>query len=75
MFDTKPFLVNIAEQCFLKSHASFTNCLKGCQWSPDGSCICTNSDDHRIRIFNLPQKFLDNNHEIKESTEEIVSIN
>ncbi|XP_002739867.1 telomerase Cajal body protein 1-like [Saccoglossus kowalevskii] len=30
------------------------NFLKGCKWSPDGSCILTNSDDDILRIFNLP---------------------
>ncbi|KAF4524760.1 hypothetical protein B566_EDAN016548 [Ephemera danica] len=34
------------------SMATFT---KGCKWAPDGTCILTNSDDHMLRIFNLPE--------------------
>uniref|UniRef100_A0A8C5P9H5 Telomerase Cajal body protein 1 n=1 Tax=Leptobrachium leishanense TaxID=445787 RepID=A0A8C5P9H5_9ANUR len=30
------------------------NFLKGCKWAPDGSCLMTNSEDHVLRIFNLP---------------------
>lgn len=34
---------------------SFAKCItRGCKWSPDGSCILTNSDDCCLRIFNLP---------------------
>ncbi|XP_020630480.1 telomerase Cajal body protein 1-like isoform X3 [Orbicella faveolata] len=33
---------------------STSNFLKGCKWSPDGSCLLTNSDDNILRIFNLP---------------------
>ncbi|XP_013421157.1 telomerase Cajal body protein 1 [Lingula anatina] len=32
------------------------NFLKGCKWSPDGTCVLTNSDDGYLRIFNLPQE-------------------
>ncbi|XP_038050304.1 telomerase Cajal body protein 1-like [Patiria miniata] len=32
------------------------NFLKGCKWSPDGLCVLTNSDDSRLRLFNLPQE-------------------
>ncbi|UXI20371.1 Sodium/potassium-transporting ATPase subunit beta-2 [Sarcoptes scabiei] len=58
-FNNKPQLLTKAEICFRKPNSNFDNCLKGCQWSPDGSCICTNSDDHRLRIFNLPEQFYD----------------
>jgi len=34
--------------------ASASNFLKGCKWSPDGTCLLTNSDDNILRIFNLP---------------------
>jgi WD40 repeat protein len=30
------------------------NFLKGCAWSPDGSCLLTASDDNCLRLFNLP---------------------
>ncbi len=29
------------------------NFLKGCKWSPDGSCILTNSEDRTLRVFTL----------------------
>ncbi|KAH7641489.1 Telomerase Cajal body protein 1 [Dermatophagoides farinae] len=73
-FDTTPILVNKAEKNFTKSGRSFGNCLRGCKWAPDGSCICTNSDDHRIRIFNLPQKFIDNLDNIIDEPEELLSV-
>ena len=30
------------------------NCLKGIKWSPDGTCLLTASEDHNLRIFELP---------------------
>lgn len=34
---------------------AFTKVItRGCKWSPDGSCLLTNSDDCCLRIFNLP---------------------
>lgn len=32
------------------------NFLKGCKWSPDGSCLLTNSDDGVLRIFATPNE-------------------
>ncbi|KAI0235615.1 Telomerase Cajal body protein 1 [Lamellibrachia satsuma] len=32
------------------------NFLKGCKWSPDGTCILTNSDDNSLRIYNTPEQ-------------------
>ncbi|XP_076363186.1 telomerase Cajal body protein 1 homolog isoform X2 [Tachypleus tridentatus] len=32
------------------------NFIKGCKWSPDGSCILTNSEDNCLRLFNLPSE-------------------
>ena len=32
------------------------NCLRGVQWSPDGSCLLTASEDQQLRIFNLPEE-------------------
>lgn len=32
------------------------NFLKGVKWAPDGSCLATNSDDHTLRIINLPSQ-------------------
>ncbi|KAF0983207.1 hypothetical protein FDP41_010272 [Naegleria fowleri] len=31
---------------------------KGVRWSPDGLCLLTNSNDNRIRLFELPQQFI-----------------
>ncbi|XP_046667946.1 telomerase Cajal body protein 1-like isoform X2 [Homalodisca vitripennis] len=28
--------------------------LKGCKWSPDGTCLLTNSNDSLMRLFDLP---------------------
>ncbi|KAK7864408.1 hypothetical protein R5R35_000450 [Gryllus longicercus] len=36
----------VPEECF----------TKGCKWSPDGTCILTNSDDNLLRIFDLPRE-------------------
>ncbi|CAL8092290.1 unnamed protein product [Calicophoron daubneyi] len=38
--------------------ASQENYLRGCLWSPDGSCILTNSRDNTLRLFNLPSALL-----------------
>ena len=34
------------------------NCLKGVQWSPDGTCLLTASEDQQIRLFELPPELL-----------------
>ena len=75
-----PRLVGVAEQCYTANRSLFGNCLKGCKWAPDGSCLATNSDDHRIRVFNLPARFCsssllpDNNNDDGSSIiEEMVS--
>ncbi|KOC61121.1 Telomerase Cajal body protein 1 [Habropoda laboriosa] len=33
---------------------SYENFTKGCQWSPDGTCLLVPSEDFRIRIYELP---------------------
>ncbi|XP_073256663.1 telomerase Cajal body protein 1-like [Porites lutea] len=50
-FTASPEQVTGAWQDFESSASNF---LKGCKWSPDGSCVLTNSDDNVLRIFNLP---------------------
>ncbi|ESO92885.1 hypothetical protein LOTGIDRAFT_120154 [Lottia gigantea] len=35
------------------------NFIKGCKWSPDGSCLLTNSDDNILRLFNTPPQIYD----------------
>ena len=32
------------------------NCLRGLQWSPDGLCLLTASDDKQLRLFELPSE-------------------
>ncbi|GAB1605481.1 telomerase Cajal body protein 1 isoform X1 [Argonauta hians] len=49
-FSREPALVGFSDE-FNKNKK---NCLKGCKWSPDGTCILTNSEDHCLRLFNLP---------------------
>lgn len=41
------------------------NYLRGCKWSPDGTCLLTNSNDNKLRIYNIPTELMDSkNHEI-----------
>ncbi|EDV21331.1 uncharacterized protein TRIADDRAFT_60247 [Trichoplax adhaerens] len=50
-FVTTPleFCVNYSE-----FHNRSENFLKGCKWSPDGSCLLTNANDNVLRVFDLP---------------------
>lgn len=34
----------------------YENFTKGCQWSPDGTCLLVPSEDCRIRIYELPRE-------------------
>ncbi|EFN80355.1 telomerase Cajal body protein 1 [Harpegnathos saltator] len=36
---------------------SCENFTKGCQWSPDGTCLLVPSEDFGIRIYELPREF------------------
>ncbi|VVC27739.1 Hypothetical protein CINCED_3A019222 [Cinara cedri] len=38
---------------FLVDDKEFQQCLKGCKWSPNGLSILINSEDKRLRIFNI----------------------
>lgn len=67
-----PYLINYAEKTFTQDRPLFGNCLKGCKWSPDGTCIATNSDDHRIRIFNLPSTCYSQTEDDSSAAQEIV---
>ncbi|KAG6797908.1 telomerase Cajal body protein 1 [Apis mellifera caucasica] len=40
-----------------QSTESYENFTKGCQWSPDGTCLLVPSEDFRIRIYELPREF------------------
>ncbi|PIK60450.1 hypothetical protein BSL78_02631 [Apostichopus japonicus] len=51
-FTEDPPLLTTAKDEFLLYEGN--NFLKGCKWSPDGTCILTNSEDGVLRLFNLP---------------------
>ncbi|KAL0122819.1 hypothetical protein PUN28_007477 [Cardiocondyla obscurior] len=34
----------------------YENFTKGCQWSPDGTCLLVPSEDFKIRVFELPRE-------------------
>ncbi|XP_014670478.1 PREDICTED: telomerase Cajal body protein 1-like [Priapulus caudatus] len=55
-FTCEPHQVAGAWQEF--SSTKTNNYLKGCKWAPDGSCILTNSEDHVLRLFNLPEQLM-----------------
>lgn len=62
-------------QAFKEFRTSQDNFLRGCKWSPDGSCILACSNDNRLNLFNLPQEFLNddssqpNSGSLKENNE------
>lgn len=74
MQSLQPVLTNLAQDTFLQNRSLHGNCLKGCKWSPDGSCVATNSDDHRIRIFNLPARFCADQCTQDTAAQEMVSV-
>lgn len=39
-----------------ESSESCENFTKGCQWSPDGTCLLVPSEDFKIRIYELPRE-------------------
>lgn len=39
-----------------ESTKSCENFTKGCQWSPDGTCLLVPSEDFKIRIYDLPRE-------------------
>ena len=36
--------------------ASGAECTRGCAFSPDGLCVLLNSDDNKIRLYELPKE-------------------
>lgn len=36
-----------------------TNTTKGVAWSPDGTCLLTSTEDHLVRLFEVPDAVLD----------------
>ena len=54
-FQTKPKNVDYITKPKLLSTTDFGPYFtRGCKWSPDGLCILVCSDDHNLRIFDLP---------------------
>ena len=41
-----------------QANANSYNFLKGCKWSPDGTCLLTNSDDSTLRLFDTNERML-----------------
>jgi len=54
-WSTAPRMLCIATKEYQPTnmHENFT---KGCQWSPDGTCLLVPSEDFRIRIYELPRE-------------------
>ncbi|XP_060602339.1 telomerase Cajal body protein 1-like [Ruditapes philippinarum] len=53
-FKGPPRQLTGAWECFKDSENK--NYLRGCKWSPDGTCILTNSNDNKLKLFNLPDE-------------------
>lgn len=47
------------------------NYTKGCQWSPDGTCIMVPCEDFRIRIYELPKELYSENPSTNLSSSEL----
>lgn len=69
-FQRKPLCLNVVRKEF--ESAKNNNFLKGCKWAPDGSCLLTNSEDHCLRLFNLPSQLCRQPPLIDESVDEMV---
>ncbi|XP_078051339.1 telomerase Cajal body protein 1-like, partial [Augochlora pura] len=52
-YPLKPLCEAIEEYKPTESCENFT---KGCQWSPDGTCLLVSSEDFRNRIYELPEE-------------------
>ncbi|XP_077986818.1 telomerase Cajal body protein 1-like [Glandiceps talaboti] len=71
-FNGIPIQLTGAWQSFEETQSNF---LKGCKWSPDGSCILTNSDDDRLRLFNLPTEIYEGQYmDIPEMTSALTTV-
>lgn len=51
---SKKLLCSATEE--YKPSETCENYTKGCQWSPDGTCLMVPSEDFRIRIYELPKE-------------------
>ena len=47
------------------------NFFKGSKWSPDGLCFLTSSNDSRIRLYNTPETYLNENCNWLSSTSDL----
>ncbi|XP_014610118.1 PREDICTED: telomerase Cajal body protein 1 isoform X1 [Polistes canadensis] len=54
-----PKLICIATKEYQPT-TSCENFTKGCQWSPDDTCLLVPSEDFRIRLYELPSTFYSN---------------
>ncbi|KAL4098819.1 hypothetical protein QTP88_023347 [Uroleucon formosanum] len=54
---------------FIVKDKEFQQCLKGCKWSTDGLSILTNSEDRKLRIFNIET------HEIDQCKKQLRRVN
>jgi WD40 repeat protein len=70
-WDKSPKLINESMNEF--NNKLNNNYIKGCKWSADGSCLLTNSEDHCLRLFNLPQNLCNNQIVFNEQIEEMVN--
>lgn len=50
-----PTLLSSAHKEFEPNEKS-ENFTKGCQWSPDGTCVLVPSEDFRLRVYELPKE-------------------
>ncbi|XP_012257686.2 telomerase Cajal body protein 1 isoform X1 [Athalia rosae] len=51
----KPILLCSATEEYIPT-PKCENFTKGCQWSPDGTCLLVPSEDFRIRVYELPRE-------------------
>ncbi|XP_052782442.1 telomerase Cajal body protein 1-like isoform X2 [Mya arenaria] len=53
-FRNEPRQITGAWKCF--KNDNINNYMRGCKWAPDGTCLLVNSNDNKLRMFNLPEE-------------------
>ena len=72
-FQTQPKNVDYTTKPKLLSTTDFGPYFtRGCKWSPDGLCILVCSDDHNLRIFDLPPN--DKLEETKDQSDKLAKV-
>ena len=72
-FQTQPQNVDYTTKPKLFSTTDFGPYFtRGCKWSPDGLCILVCSDDHNLRIFDLPSN--DKLEETKDQSDKLAKV-